>query len=162
MIRSSFSLWQSYLSLRGLPRPTEDVDAPEKIQPSDTDGIVYHRERYFRDGVQAVSYPENYGVAERDAFVRSISRQGFGGESGHDVVIIALDAILGTGSWEELVEWTMLHGGDTPATGAVAGGWYGALYGFEGVPMNHYDQLEYATQWDDAAAAVFRAAARSN
>ena len=36
-----------------LPRPSCDVDAPEKITPDADDGITYHRERYFRDGVQA-------------------------------------------------------------------------------------------------------------
>ena len=79
----------------------------------------------------------------------------------HDVGIIALDAILGTETWEDLVSWSMLHGGDTPATGALAGAWYGALYGFAGVPPNHYDQLEHGYERDNAATKLFRTAARS-
>ncbi len=37
----------------------------------------------------------------------------------------------------------ILHGGDNDSTGAIGGAWYGAVYGFNGVPSNHYQDLEY-------------------
>jgi ADP-ribosylarginine hydrolase len=33
----------------------------------------------------------------------------------------------------------MLHGGDNDSTGCIAGSWYGALHGFNGVPRNNYE-----------------------
>jgi len=35
-----------------------------------------------------------------------------------------------------------LHGGDSDSTGAIAGAWRGALFGFHGVPPRFYQQLE--------------------
>ena len=32
----------------------------------------------------------------------------------------------------------MFHGGDSDSTGVMAGCWYGAMYGFEGVPEENY------------------------
>jgi len=32
----------------------------------------------------------------------------------------------------------MLHGGDSDSTGTIVGAWYGAIYGLQGVPLNHY------------------------
>ena len=52
---------------------------------------------------------------------------------------ISYDALLGSGdNWNELCYRGALHGGDSDSTGAIAGAWFGALYGFEGVPENHY------------------------
>merc|ERR1711871_378434 len=127
--------------------------------PDPTDGIVYHKDNYV-SGTPKVEFPATYGIKERDAFNRWISHHGgshgFGGASGYDAPIIALDAILGTNSWEEVCEWSMLHGGDTSATGVIAGAWYGALNGFQGVPKNHYEDIEFAQKWSDCAHAVFR------
>ena len=36
----------------------------------------------------------------------------------------------------------MLHGGDNDSTGTIAGAWYGAMYGYQGVPKCHMDNLE--------------------
>ena len=35
----------------------------------------------------------------------------------------------------------MLHGGDNDSTGCLAGAWYGALYGLNGVSKNNYDVI---------------------
>ncbi|KAJ8319249.1 hypothetical protein KUTeg_004340 [Tegillarca granosa] len=32
----------------------------------------------------------------------------------------------------------MFHGGDSDSTGIMAACWYGAIYGYEGVPENNY------------------------
>jgi len=49
------------------------------------------------------------------------------------------DALLAAGnSWEELCMRAVLHGGDNDSTGAIACAWFGALYGFTGVPHCNY------------------------
>jgi ADP-ribosylarginine hydrolase len=58
--------------------------------------------------------------------------------------MIAYDALLAAGdNWEELCKHGMLHGGDNDSTGVIAGACFGALYGFTGVPLCHYEELEY-------------------
>jgi ADP-ribosylarginine hydrolase len=47
--------------------------------------------------------------------------------------------------WETLVFNSTLHFGDNDTTGAIAGGWYGALRGFDGVNIN-IEQLEFKKQ----------------
>ncbi len=37
----------------------------------------------------------------------------------------------------------MFHAGDSDSTGVIAAAWFGALYGFEGVPECNYSNLEY-------------------
>eukprot|EP01132_Coremiostelium_polycephalum_P004643 gene4643-5801_t len=89
-------------------------------------------------------FPEPYGPEEREKFYEAVSFDGWGGSSGHDSVIIAYDALLGAGdSWEEMVERGIIHGGDSDSTGSIGCAWWGAFYGFEGVPMENYQQLEY-------------------
>ena len=49
------------------------------------------------------------------------------------------DALLGSkDSWSELCLRGMLHGGDSDSTGTIAAAWYGALYGLDHVPKDHY------------------------
>ena len=90
-------------------------------------------------------FPERYSVVDRDGFYKSLSyRQGWAGASGHDAPMIAYDALLGAGtSWEELCSRAMFHGGDSDSTGVIAGGWWGVLYGLDGVPVGNYKNLEY-------------------
>jgi len=62
----------------------------------------------------------------------------------HDSVIIAYDALLGAnGNWIEFLKRGALHGGDSDSTAAIGAAWFGVLYGFQGVPENHYKKLEY-------------------
>lgn len=42
------------------------------------------------------------------------------------------------GSWSELCNRAALHGGHGDATGSIAAGLYGILYGFENIPKNNY------------------------
>jgi ADP-ribosylarginine hydrolase len=65
------------------------------------------------------------------------------GALGVDSTLIAYDAILSCkGSWEEFCLRGILHGGDNDSTGTIGGAWFGALYGFKGVPKNHYQEIE--------------------
>jgi ADP-ribosylglycohydrolase len=57
------------------------------------------------------------------------------GETGISAVIMAYDAVISCNkNWERLVYYSILHIGDANAIGAIAGGLYGALYGFDNVP----------------------------
>jgi len=57
------------------------------------------------------------------------------------------DALLAAGdSWEELCKRAVLHGGDSDSTGAIACAWFGALYGFTGVPKCNYEVFWHAIQ----------------
>mmetsp|Transcript_3186 Transcript_3186/g.4377 ORF Transcript_3186/g.4377 Transcript_3186/m.4377 type:complete len:418 (+) Transcript_3186:78-1331(+) len=101
-------------------------------------------------------FPEQFGFAERDAFYKSVSFSGWGGSSGHDSVLIAYDALLGCkGSWEEFCLRGALHGGDSDSTAAIGGAWFGVLYGFQGVPKNHYEKLEYREILEDLARRLY-------
>jgi ADP-ribosylglycohydrolase len=67
-------------------------------------------------------------------FVKDTNADFIGG-SGFCAMIMAYDAILDCdGRWEKLVFYAMLHPGDSDTVGAIAGGIYGALFGFGDVP----------------------------
>lgn len=100
--------------------------------------------REILDGKGEPSFPETYGVKERDDFYKSLSFSGIGGASGHDAPMIAYDACLSSKqSWSELCLRGMLHGGDSDSTGITVGACWGAWHGYEGVPEGHYKPLEY-------------------
>lgn len=66
------------------------------------------------------------------------------GDSGYSSTIMAYDCLLDAGNnWEKLVIYSMLHCGDSDTVGAIAGGLYGALYGFGDVPESNLKYLEY-------------------
>ncbi|XP_023930724.1 ral guanine nucleotide dissociation stimulator-like 1 [Lingula anatina] len=52
----------------------------------------------------------------------------------------------------------MLHGGDNDSTGVIAGACYGAMYGFQGVPENHYKKLEYRDRLEKVAEQLYQLA----
>lgn len=99
--------------------------------------------RGILDGKSEPTFPEKYGVEERDAFYKSVSFAGTGGASGHDAPMIAYDALLSSKDWNELCLRSMLHGGDSDSTGIIAAACWGAMHGYEGVPEGHYKNLEY-------------------
>ncbi|KAM3916176.1 ADP-ribosylarginine hydrolase isoform 2-T2 [Leptodactylus fuscus] len=104
----------------------------------------YLKERGILNGTSQPKFPEKYDVEERDQFYSSVSFSGWGGSSGHDAPMIAYDAILGSGdNWIELSHRAFFHGGDSDSTAAIAGAWFGSMYGFKGVPKANYKKLEY-------------------
>ncbi len=91
-------------------------------------------------------------MAERDAFYKSVSFDGWGGSSGHDAPLIAYDALLGAGaSWHELMLRAALHAGDSDSTATIAGALWGLMHGFRAVPSGHHLQLEYRARLVHAA-----------
>jgi ADP-ribosylarginine hydrolase len=66
------------------------------------------------------------------------------GANGSDSVMIAYDSLLlCRGSWDSLVYFSALHFGDNDTTGTIAGGFYGAIYGFQNTDFNKIKQLEF-------------------
>ncbi|XP_018409408.1 PREDICTED: protein ADP-ribosylarginine hydrolase-like [Nanorana parkeri] len=105
---------------------------------------TYLTERGISDGTSQPTFPEKYDVKERDTFYTSHSFSGWAGSAGHDAPMIAYDAILGSGdNWTELADRAFFHGGDSDSTAAIAGAWWGVMYGFKGVPKANYKNLEY-------------------
>uniref|UniRef100_A0A8C5SKN8 ADP-ribosylhydrolase ARH1 n=1 Tax=Laticauda laticaudata TaxID=8630 RepID=A0A8C5SKN8_LATLA len=103
----------------------------------------YLKIRGISDGISPPSFPEVFGVKERDEFYTSLSFSGWGGSSGHDAPMIAYDAILGSENWTELALRSFFHGGDSDSTGVIAACWWGAMYGFKGVSEKNYKNIEY-------------------
>ncbi|KAH3863489.1 ADP-ribosylhydrolase ARH1-like [Dreissena polymorpha] len=137
--------------LNVLPRAKEYVKASNQYTQENMQAWVYFESRWkeylgargILDNKNEPNFPENYDVNKRDSFYAYLSYDGVGGSSGHDAPMIAYDALLGcSGKWAELCYRAMLHGGDSDTTGAIAGALFGALYGFSGVPENHYSGLE--------------------
>jgi len=65
------------------------------------------------------------------------------GGNGPMSVIMAYSGLLDCeGNWEKLVYYTMLHGGDSDTVGAIAGGFYGVLYGYKNIPQHLLEHLE--------------------
>ncbi|KAL0963901.1 hypothetical protein UPYG_G00315130 [Umbra pygmaea] len=105
---------------------------------------AYLQKRGILSGKSKPQFPEPYGVKERECFYREVSYRGTGGASGHDAPMIAYDALLRAGdSWVELANHGFFHGGDSDSTAVIAAAWWGALFGFRGVPEINYKGLEY-------------------
>ncbi|XP_030311343.1 protein ADP-ribosylarginine hydrolase-like protein 1 isoform X1 [Calypte anna] len=88
-------------------------------------------------------FPDNYDAEEREKTYKRWSSEGRGGRRGHDAPMIAYDALLGCGGdWTELCNRSMFHGGESAATGSIAGCLYGLVYGLSKVPKGLYRDLE--------------------
>ena len=65
------------------------------------------------------------------------------GSSGYLCMIMAYDALLDCdGHFEKLVVYSILHSGDSDTIGSVAGGLYGAVYGFGDIPPYLFEHIE--------------------
>lgn len=102
-------------------------------------------------------FPKNYDIIDTyEAFYKEISFSGWGGSSGHDSVLIALDSLLyGLNNWETVCLHAILHGGDNDSTGCIAGAWYGSLYGLKNIPECHYKKLEYVKRMKNCGKKIF-------
>uniref|UniRef100_A0A8C4WYV9 ADP-ribosylhydrolase ARH1 n=2 Tax=Eptatretus burgeri TaxID=7764 RepID=A0A8C4WYV9_EPTBU len=116
--------------------------------------------RGISDGCSEPIFPvDEARPSARDAFYASLSFSGWGGSSGHDIGLIAYDAILAAGpSWKELCLRAALHGGDSDSTGSLAGCLWGAMYGLKSIPQNHYSSLEYRSRLENVGRGLFAVA----
>ncbi|XP_077872086.1 inactive ADP-ribosyltransferase ARH2 [Ictidomys tridecemlineatus] len=109
------------------------------------------------DSGNEATFPENYDAEERDKTYKKWSSEGRGGRRGHDAPMIAYDALLAAGgSWTELCQRAMLHGGESGATGAIAGCLFGLLHGLDAVPRGLYQELEHRPRLESVGAALHR------
>ncbi|PIK52367.1 hypothetical protein BSL78_10735 [Apostichopus japonicus] len=120
--------WKEYLNLRGIINGENRPKFPKKFK------IREERERFYR----------------RFALPRTVH-----GSCSHDAPLIAYDALLYSSSWKDLCTYAMQHGGDCRASASIAGGWWGILHGFDGVPINHYDQVEFKDRLLTAATSIY-------
>ncbi|XP_026110846.1 inactive ADP-ribosyltransferase arh2 isoform X1 [Carassius auratus] len=120
----------------------------------------YLEERGIEDGQSKPILPDRYDVEETDKMYKRWSSEGCPGRRGHDAPMIAYDALLAAGSsWEELCKRAMFHGGESSATGLIAGCLYGLLYGIDQVPAGLYQDLDKRQKLEELGGRLYRAAA---
>uniref|UniRef100_A0A9J7ZIS0 ADP-ribosylhydrolase like 1 n=1 Tax=Cyprinus carpio carpio TaxID=630221 RepID=A0A9J7ZIS0_CYPCA len=120
----------------------------------------YLEERGIEDGESKPIFPDRYDTEETDKMYKRWSSEGCPGRRGHDAPMIAYDALLAAGSsWEELCKRAMFHGGESSATGLIAGCLYGLLYGIDQVPAGLYQDLDKRQKLEDLGGRLYRAAA---
>ncbi|XP_049325884.1 inactive ADP-ribosyltransferase arh2 [Astyanax mexicanus] len=104
--------------------------------------------------------PNSYDAEDTDKIYKRWSSEGRGGRRGHDAPMIAYDALLAAGSdWGELCKRAMFHGGESSATGLIAGCLYGLIYGMSQVPAGLYQDLDKREELEELGAKLYRAAA---
>ncbi|XP_004704478.1 protein ADP-ribosylarginine hydrolase-like protein 1 [Echinops telfairi] len=109
------------------------------------------------DNGNKATFPENYNAEERDKTYKKWSSEGRGGRRGHDAPMIAYDALLGAGdNWTELCNRAMFHGGESGATGTIAGCLFGLLYGLKDIPRSLYQDLEHKEKLESLGEALYR------
>ncbi|XP_074234700.1 inactive ADP-ribosyltransferase ARH2 isoform X2 [Camelus bactrianus] len=115
------------------------------------------------DSETEASFPDHYDAEERDKTYRRWSSEGRGGRRGHDAPMIAYDALLGArGNWTELCHRAMFHGGESGATGAIAGCLFGLLHGLDGVPGGLYRELEHKEELGRLGEALYHLSTQEN
>ncbi|XP_028737100.1 uncharacterized protein LOC114701243 isoform X1 [Peromyscus leucopus] len=119
--------------------------------------------RISEDTENKATFPDNYDAEERDKTYKKWSSEGRGGRRGHDAPMIAYDALLAAGSnWTELCQRAMFHGGESGATGTIAGCLFGLLYGLATVPRGLYQELEHKGRLEDLGTALHRLSTEEN
>ncbi|NXL40819.1 ADPRH hydrolase, partial [Glaucidium brasilianum] len=96
--------------------------------------------------------PALLSPAERDAAYLGWALEGWPGRSGHDVPMVALEALLAAGGcWGDLCARGVLHGGDNDSTGTIAAGCWGLRGGLASIPPGLHCRLEHRGRLRDAA-----------
>jgi ADP-ribosylarginine hydrolase len=116
-----------------------------------------------RPDATAAVFPEGFKteIKQREAFyaAKTFAFAGWAGSSGHDAVMLAYDALVGCeGDWNKFLYWGALHGGDSDSTGAIGAAWFGVLYGFQGVPKGHYEDIEFKDELQTLATKLHKMA----
>ncbi|KAK1170020.1 protein ADP-ribosylarginine hydrolase-like protein 1 [Acipenser oxyrinchus oxyrinchus] len=110
-----------------------------------------------QDGQNKAVLSDKYDAEEMDKIYKRWSSEGRGGRRGHDAPMIAYDALLSAGSdWKQLCNRAMFHGGESGATGSIAGCLYGLLHGLKNVSKGLYENLENRVQLESLGEKLFR------
>ncbi|KAJ8003410.1 hypothetical protein DPEC_G00148030 [Dallia pectoralis] len=111
------------------------------------------------EGQNKPTFPDVYHADETEKVYKRWSSEGRPGRRGHDAPMIAYDALLASGSdWTQLCRRAMFHGGESSATGQIAGCLYGLLYGLSQVPAGLYQDMERRTRLEELGEQLYRAA----
>ncbi|CAN9507231.1 unnamed protein product [Ophioblennius macclurei] len=111
------------------------------------------------EGQNKPVFPERYDPEETDKTYKRWSSEGRAGWRGHDCPMIAYDALLAAGGdWAELCKRAMFHGGESEATGLIAGCLYGLMNGLGQVPPGLYKDLDKRSRLEELGEALFNAA----
>ncbi|XP_034536142.1 protein ADP-ribosylarginine hydrolase-like protein 1 [Notolabrus celidotus] len=112
-----------------------------------------------KEGENKASFPDLYDAEETDKMYKRWSSEGRAGRRGHDCPMIAYDALLAAGSdWAELCKRAMFHGGESEATGLIAGCLYGLMHGLNQVPQSLHQDLDKRERLEELAGALYKAA----
>ncbi|RVE74437.1 hypothetical protein OJAV_G00021580 [Oryzias javanicus] len=112
-----------------------------------------------KEGGNQPSFPDHYDPDEADKMYKRWSSEGRAGRRGHDAPMIAYDALLAAGrDWAELCRRAMFHGGESEATGLIAGCLYGLMHGLNQIPQGLYKNLDKREQLEELGEALFKAA----
>ncbi|XP_042348434.1 protein ADP-ribosylarginine hydrolase-like protein 1 [Plectropomus leopardus] len=112
-----------------------------------------------KDGQNKPLFPDRYDAEETDKMYKRWSSEGLAGRRGHDAPMIAYDALLAAGSdWAELCKRAMFHGGESEATGLIAGCLYGLMHGLNQVPAVLYQDVDKRERLEELGEALYKAA----
>lgn len=106
---------------------------------------TYYSSR-FVDG-KPIEIKSHTNLTQRIIFYNNLfenDAMGGRGMSGYSATIIAYDCLIDSGNkWDTLVFYSMINGFDSDTIGAIAGGLFGSMYGFHGVPKRNILHLEF-------------------
>jgi ADP-ribosylglycohydrolase len=70
---------------------------------------------------------------------------------------MAYDALLDCdGKWEKIIFYAILNPSDSSTVGAIAGGFYGAVYGFGDVPLTMLQNIEEGNNLIDLGKKMYK------
>ena len=120
------------------------------------EGVKYFLDKinFFKSHYQDY---DNYGDLYREISFNKIS----GGWSGHDAPLIAWYALdKCNNDFEKLLQYAVVHDGDSDSTGAIAGNLYGAVYGYKNVPVDAINKVELSIDLTSVADRLYDLAMR--
>ncbi|XP_061597494.1 inactive ADP-ribosyltransferase arh2 isoform X2 [Cololabis saira] len=111
-----------------------------------------------KEGQNKPTFPDCKDAEETDRMYKRWSSEGRAGRRGHDAPMIAYDAFLAAkGDWAELCKRAMFHGGESEATGLIAGCLYGLMHGLNQVPQGLYMDLDKRERLEELGEALYKA-----
>uniref|UniRef100_G3PRJ6 ADP-ribosylhydrolase like 1 n=1 Tax=Gasterosteus aculeatus aculeatus TaxID=481459 RepID=G3PRJ6_GASAC len=112
-----------------------------------------------KEGQNKPLFPDRYDAEETDKIYKRWSSEGRAGRRGHDAPMIAYDALLAAGSdWAELCKRAMFHGGESEATGLIAGCLFGLMNGLDQVPRGLFQDLDKRERLEELGEKLYKAA----
>jgi ADP-ribosylarginine hydrolase len=137
------SLWKKYMELR--------FKDGKLLRTASHRNLIF-RTKFFYD------FSVNYDVINdvEDNSNDNPSIMSIIGSSGVTSMLMVYDALVDAeDSWEKLIYYAMLHVGDSDTIGAIAGGLFGALYGYELVPPRMINAIEYKEKIYELAKKIY-------